>query len=96
MKNIDVKTLADMEGLSVSRYRTLFREMTGLAPTEYIINLKIERACELLFCTAYSVTDIAAMCGYTDVLYFIRLFKKKTGTTPGKYKESRTKNILLK
>ncbi len=93
-KNIDVKTLADMEGLSVSRYRALFREMTGVAPAEYIINLKIEKACELLFCTNYSVTDVAAMCGYNDVLYFIRLFKKKIGITPGKYKESRTKNIM--
>ncbi len=92
MKNIDVKTLADMEELSVSRYRTLFREMTGMAPTEYIINLKIEHACELLFCTSYSVTTIANMCGYSDVLYFIRLFKKKIGVTPGKYKLSKLKD----
>ena len=92
MKNIDVSTLAKMENLSVSRYRTLFREMTGMAPAEYIINLKIEHACELLFCTTYSITTVAAMCGYTDVLYFIRLFKKKVGVTPGKYKESKIKS----
>ena len=83
---IRVEELASMEHLSVSRYRSVFRMITGTSPTEYIISLRLRHAKDLLVSTDYTVTQIAAICGYPDVLYFIRLFRKKTGVTPGEYR----------
>lgn len=84
--DIRIGDLAAMEHLSVSRFRDVFRTITGISPVEYIISLRIQRACELLTTTDYTVTQISAICGYPDVLYFIRLFKRKTGVTPGAYR----------
>jgi len=85
-EEIRIESLADMEHLSVSRYRDVFRKITGMAPIEYIISLRIQRACELLVSTDFTVTQIASLCGYGDVLYFIRLFHQKTGISPGAYR----------
>lgn len=84
--DIRIGDLAAMEHLSVSRFRDVFRMITGTSPVEYVIALRIQRACELLTTTDYTVTQISAICGYPDVLYFIRLFKRKTGVTPGAYR----------
>lgn len=84
--DIKIGELAAMEHLSVSRFRDVFRIITGMSPAAYIISLRIQRACELLTTTDYTVTQISAICGYPDVLYFIRLFKRKTGVTPGAYR----------
>ena len=56
------------------------------ADKEYIINLRIERASELLISTDSSVSYISAVCGYTDEFYFSRIFKKKTGYSPLMYR----------
>lgn len=84
--DIKVGDLAEMEHLSVSRFRDVFHTITGMSPIEYIISLRIQRACEMLTTTDYTVTQISSICGYSDVLYFIRLFKQKTGVTPGSYR----------
>jgi AraC-like DNA-binding protein len=85
--DVDVDELAAMEHLSASRFRCLFKSATGMSPTEYVINLRMDKACQLLTDTESTVSEIAAMCGYSNVLYFIRIFKKKKGITPGKYRE---------
>ena len=80
--NISVQTLSEMEHISPSRYRELFKSAFCLSPSDYIIRLRIERAEELLLTTDSAVADIAAAVGYGDELYFSRLFKKKTGLSP--------------
>ncbi len=81
-----IAELASMEHLSESRYRTVFRRHTGVSPGEYRIALRMQHACELLSQTDITVTEIAADCGYTDVLYFLRIFKNKIGMPPGEYR----------
>jgi len=85
-ENIRVKALADMEHLSESRYREVFRQHTGFSPTDYRTALRIQYACDQLAKTDSSITKIAADCGYDDVLYFLRIFKQKKGITPGSYR----------
>ncbi|MBQ4353496.1 MAG: helix-turn-helix transcriptional regulator, partial [Clostridia bacterium] len=80
--DISISALASMEHLSVSRYRDVFRQITGVSPGTYIISLRMQRACELLTTTDYTVTQISSLCGYADVLYFIRLFRQKMGVPP--------------
>ncbi len=87
-ENATVGELAAMEHLSESRYRSVFRRQTGLSPAEYRIALRMQYACDLLSTSGRSILDIAAACGYPDVLYFTRLFKQKIGMPPGEYRAS--------
>ncbi len=84
--NISMGELAAMEHLSESRYRSVFRRQTGFSPSEYRIALRMQHACDLLATSGRSITDISAVCGYGDVLYFTRLFKQKIGVPPGEYR----------
>lgn len=85
---ISVTTLASMEYLGVSRYREKFKKITGTSPLEYITELRIAKACDLLGRGGMSITEIAESVGYNDRHYFQRAFKKATGTTPAAYKKS--------
>ena len=78
--------LASLEGLSESRFYTVFKEKIGCSPVEYINALRIERACNLLSSTPMSVGEVGANCGFDDNFYFSKIFKKKMGVSPTKYK----------
>ena len=85
-ENTSIAELAAMEHLSVSRYREVFKNQTGMSPVDYRTALRISNACRLLLQTDLTVAEIAADCGYSDVFFFMRLFKRKTGVTPGEYR----------
>lgn len=87
--NTTVEALAQLEHLSVSRYRSVFRECMGASPTEYIISLRLNRACELMSDFAMPVTEASRHVGYQDPLYFSRLFRRKMGMSPREYRQSR-------
>lgn len=91
-ENFSVKTLAEMEFLSPSRYREVFKETTGLSPLEYILRQRIHHACELIEQGDLSLTQVAELCGFTDRLYFQRVFKKKMSVTPGEYRATLRKS----
>ncbi|WP_309384145.1 helix-turn-helix transcriptional regulator [Cerasicoccus frondis] len=52
----------------------------------YVNELRLQRSLILLKDLRYNVTDVAAMCGYTDLQYFIRCFRERYGLTPGRYR----------
>ncbi len=85
-EDIPMGELAVMEHLSESRYRTVFRKQTGLSPREYRIALRMQHACDLLTSSTLSINEISAACGYSDELYFNRLFKRRIGVPPGEYR----------
>lgn len=91
-ENLTVTELAEMEHLSESRFRDIFREAFGTPPGEYIIGLRIAHACELLLTTDLNVSETAAICGYTDVMYFCRLFRRKMGVSPAAYRKNAVQN----
>lgn len=93
-KNISVEYLAGLEHLSTSRFRTIFKETTGLSPKDYILTHKINHAKQLLAQTDISIKEIALETGYTDQLYFSRMFRSKTGYTPSEYKRFLIKKNL--
>lgn len=82
---IAITELADIEHLSVSRYCALFRQSTGVSPQNFLIDLRLKTATELMLGTDLSVKQIARNIGYNDPLYFSRLFKARKGVSPGKY-----------
>lgn len=67
-------------------YRTFKREF-GISPLEYIIREKISLSKELLTRNQeLNITEVSYECGFSDVNYFVRLFKKSEGITPGRFR----------
>mgnify|MGYP000855191653 CR=1 FL=1 len=91
--DISLKQLATIEHLSISRYRTIFKQCTGFSPQNYIIALRIKRACELIVQTDLSLKEIAQSVGYHDQLYFSRIFKARTGIVANCYKKNYQNNV---
>lgn len=86
-EDLSIHDLAAMSGLSQSRFMYLFRERFGMAPKEYQTNLRIGNAKTLLITTRLPISEIGAMSGYSDPLYFSRVFKKHTGQSPKQYRQ---------
>ncbi|MGI6279246.1 MAG: helix-turn-helix domain-containing protein [Acutalibacteraceae bacterium] len=70
-------------------FRRILKRETGMSPIKYINHLRIEAAKELLLGNYYSVSEIAYMCGFSDVKYFSHVFKQMTGMTPTQYINSK-------
>ena len=90
---ISIPTLAEKCGISEAYLKRLFIKKFGMPPVKYIIQLKINYACDLLRSQQYTVTQVAESCGYSNVYYFSRQFKAFTGVTPSvflaRYKSSK-------
>ena len=85
-ENISVTRLAEMSNYSLRQFIRLFKKAFGCIPTEYIANLRMQKARELLRGKTVSITDIALYCGYGDSNYFSRIFRKYNGITPSEYR----------
>ena len=83
---IKIPELAKIENLSVSRYNTVFKEILGVSPVEYITKLRVTSACDLLSATDLSITEISILVGYKDPHFFSRVFKSVTGKSPTNYR----------
>lgn len=82
---IDFNELARDENLSANHFRKLFKDVTGLAPVEYINRLRITKACGYLQNSDLSMSEISANVGIYDPNYFSRLFKNFMGCSPRRY-----------
>lgn len=63
-----------------------FKQATGVTLKDYVQNLRVEEAKRLLESTCEPVDEISARVGYEDVSFFRRLFKRRTGLTPARYR----------
>lgn len=77
-----LKELADRAHLSPSRFSALFTKLVGTSPLNYLIQLRLSHAVELLEATDDKVIDIAASCGFRNLSNFNRLFKQHIGKLP--------------
>ncbi|WP_270172796.1 AraC family transcriptional regulator [Paenibacillus sp. SYP-B4298] len=84
---LTLETLAHTFHYSVPYLSKHFRRETGTSIIDYLIGIRMRRAGALLQQTHLSLQEIATRVGYTDVSYFIRVFKKHTGITPKQYRE---------
>jgi AraC-like DNA-binding protein len=85
-KAVAIGALAEMANLSVSHFCALFKRVTGSPPIEYCLQMKVQRACELLDTTGQSIKSIASQVGFSDPLYFSRIFRKVHGISPKAYR----------
>ncbi len=84
-RNISLKEIASRCGVSERYMRKLFSTQIHAPFTEYIHELRINKAKELFHHTNHSVKEVAYMCGFNSVIYFNRIFKQYTGISPGNY-----------
>ncbi len=85
------RTNSELAGLcNVSRnyFEKIFKQTMAVSPHQYYIGLLLDRGKHLLSTTAYSVGEIARLCGIEDALYFSRLFKKNLGLSPAAYRKT--------
>lgn len=87
---ITIEELAGYLKLSESYLSKLFHKEMGIPLSQYILDLKIEKAKNLLQFSDYLIVDIANYLAFSSQSHFIQVFQKKTGMTPHKY---RTKNF---
>ncbi|WP_432797098.1 helix-turn-helix domain-containing protein [Poriferisphaera sp. WC338] len=87
LEKIYVDQIAEQAGLSASHLTSMFRQELRLSPIAYQIQLRMELACKYLREPYLSVKEISQQCGYSDTNLFVRLFRKKCGLSPGKWRQ---------
>lgn len=88
----NVPAMAEKAHLSRAHFSVRYREIFGVTPNEDIIRAALLRADKLLATTCMQIAEIAEECGFANPEYFIRLFKKRRGITPGQYRKSIAEN----
>lgn len=83
--HISMDVLCRKAYLSRNVFFRWFRQQFGVTPLEYINRERIRLAKQLLADERNSITAVSQLCGFSDVNYFVRLFKKSEGITPGAY-----------
>jgi AraC family transcriptional regulator, transcriptional activator for feuABC-ybbA operon len=85
---LTIALLAEQASLPQWQYRSLFKEITGKKPNEYLTELRISRSKQHLANSKRPLREIAAEVGFADEYYFIRRFRQLTGVTPRQYGEA--------
>jgi len=83
---VSMGELARVCGMTPSHFSTAFRHSTGVAPTAWLGQLRIARACELLRHTSLSLAEVAVASGYADQAHFSRSFAQRMGVPPGAWR----------
>ncbi len=88
-EDFSLDRLAAQAGLSKFHFQRLFKRATGVAPSRYHINLRLNLARRLLRETKKSVVDVALEVGYANPSHFAQLFRRETGLSPSDYRRQR-------
>lgn len=85
--DLNIALIAEKCGLSVSRFKTKFKEQMGTTPHSYINELKIDSAKIYLKDENLSITDISYILNFSSSNHFAAVFKKYTGCTPTQFRQ---------
>lgn len=86
-EDISIQTISREYIMNPSYVSQLFKKQTGATFTEYITNLRLNYACNLLKTTGFTINEVAEKVGFNDYYYFTRVFKKVIGKTPTGYRD---------
>lgn len=87
-EKITLSRIADAADISICECNRCFRNVLHLTPIEYLIQYRIIAGCRLLSTTNLSIAQVAGAAGFTEMSYFYKIFKKYTGYTPKKYRNT--------
>lgn len=90
---ISLGLAAEYVGVSASHFSRIFSQEAGITFIEYLTQVRVERAKELLRCTNKKIAEIAQEIGYRDTRYFYTLFKKNVGCTPREYRKKENQDV---
>ena len=85
--NISIQSVAEEFNRDRTYIYKLFKKETGISPKQYLLNFRIEKACDLLCKSHMSVTEIGYMVGFNSFSCFSKQFCLKKGTSPMKYRK---------
>lgn len=86
-EQINIEEFAQSMHSSISLFMRNFKKVFNTSPKQYILNLRMNNAQNLLETTSYSIAEIAAIVGYDNPYYFSRLFHKQKGQPPTDYRK---------
>lgn len=85
---ITLQDLANTADMVPKYFCRFFKQMSGRTPIDYLNYYRIEIACEELAATGAPITEIALDCGFNDLSYFIKIFKRFKGISPKQYQKA--------
>ncbi|MBD2339536.1 helix-turn-helix transcriptional regulator [Calothrix sp. FACHB-156] len=86
-QDLTLAEIAEVTGMSMYHFSRLFKQSTGFAPHQYVLNCRIERAKKLLTRTEQTIDQICQQVGFQSQSHFTYVFRKSLGTTPKVYRE---------
>lgn len=90
-EDITLQSISKMFFISTYYFSRKFKEITNLSFVDYLNNVRVKEAQELLRRTDFKITQVSEMVGYKNTTYFGRIFKKLTGMSPKAYKKQSNK-----
>ncbi|CAM3535576.1 MULTISPECIES: response regulator transcription factor [Saccharibacillus] len=84
---LSLEKVASVVYLNAAYFSQLFKQKTGQGFKDYVTQIRLDRAMEMLGESELKVGDIAERVGYPDVRHFSQVFRKKIGSTPSEYRE---------
>ncbi|MFD2036266.1 AraC family transcriptional regulator [Belliella marina] len=89
-----LETLCEEMGISKMKLYRIFKESTGKAPSDIIIQLRMDKASQLLEHSHMNISEVSYNCGFNDPKHFSKLFKKHFGMNPKSYQMAKNKILL--
>jgi len=89
--DISVRQIAERCFIDRSHFFRVFKAALGVAPHEYIIDLRLNKSCDYLRSSNYSVTYISQITGFSDSSQYCKMFKKKFGESPAAWRKKHTR-----
>ncbi|PWJ50506.1 helix-turn-helix domain-containing protein [Faecalicatena contorta] len=85
--NISIIDICNLIYLSPNHFNRMFKEHTGRTPHQYLIDIRLEKAKELLRTKDFSIEDTARLCGFINAGHFAVTFKRSTQLSPSEYRK---------
>ena len=86
-QDLSILNLASLTSMSESHFSRSFKQLVGIAPYQYLMQQRVERAKQLLKQQAISISDIALDCGFANQTHLTKVFRQMTGVTPKAYQK---------
>lgn len=88
-QELEIENLAEHLFMSRTVFYRKLKSITGLTPVEFVREIRLKRAIQLMENDDYTISQVAYMTGFRAPKYFSKVFKKATGLTPSEYKEKK-------
>lgn len=86
-RSLQIKELADEACMSEPNFYRTFKQTFGMTPVDYINQQRLALASQLLRTTSRSLEDISMECGFNNLTYFMKLFRREIGSSPTQYRK---------